>query len=375
MAIKKDYYDVLGVPRSATEEEIKKAFRKLAFEYHPDRNKEDGAEAKFKEVNEAYQVLSDQEKRASYDTYGQAGDMFGGRGFQGSDFAGFGDIFDAFFGGAAARGQRAPQKGRDLQRDLTITFKEAVFGCQKDIDLERVEFCPDCGSTGCETGTKPQKCPQCNGAGQVKRVQQSIFGRFVNVSTCDHCRGQGSFIAQPCKQCRGQGRIKQQRRVPVDIPAGVDNGYNIRISGQGDMGVNGGPPGDFYLSLHVKSHPFLQRTGDDIHYELPLNIAQAVLGDEVVVPLLEGKHTLKIPPGTQAGRVFRLKGKGVANVERGGRGDQIVTVSILTPTSLDDNQQRLFKELLRTLPKPPPPPENGQEEKSGVFQRIFGDKP
>lgn len=373
MTTKKDYYELLGVPRGATEEDLKKSFRKLAFQYHPDRNKDDGAEARFKEINEAYQCLCDPEKRSNYDTYGHAGDSMSGGGFQGAEFQGFGDIFDAFFGGAGARGQRGAQQGRDLRSDISISFKEAVFGCRKDIEVQRVEYCQDCGGTGCEPGTKPQRCPQCNGAGQVKRVQQSVFGRFVNVSTCEACRGQGSVITQPCKPCKGNGRVRQQRTISVDIPAGVDSEYQIRVSGQGDVGVNSGPPGDLYLGLKVEPHPFFIRKGDDIYYELPVNIAQAALGDEVEVPTLESKQTIKIPAGSQNGKTFRFRGKGVAHVKGGGRGDEIVTLSVTTPTDLDDNQQRLLKELFKTLPKTPPPSDNGHEEKSDLFHRIFRD--
>ncbi len=374
MAIKRDYYEVLGVSRDCSEEDVKKAFRRLAFQYHPDRNREDGAEAKFKEINEAYQVLCDAEKRSNYDTYGDAGGASVGQGFGGTEFSGFGDIFDAFFGGAGGRAQRAAQKGRDYRCDLSISFKEAVFGCRKEVTIQRVEFCSTCGGSGCEPGTKPQKCAQCNGAGQVKRVQQSVFGRFVNVATCDRCQGLGTIVAQPCQGCRGNGRVRQDRPISVEIPAGVDAEDRIRITGEGDVGFNGGPPGDIYVTFNIEPHPFFSRKGDDIHYELKINIAQAALGDEVEAPTLEGKHTIKVPAGTQNGKTFRLKGKGVAHVKGGGCGDEIVTVAIQTPMGLDENQQRLLKELLKTLPRPMPPSENGQEEKSGILHRIFGEK-
>lgn len=375
MAVKRDYYEVLGVPRNASDEEIKKAFRHLAFQYHPDRNKGDGAEEKFKEINEAYQVLCDQEKRANYDRFGRAEDVLGGRGFEGFGFGGFGDIFDAFFGGATARAQRVPQKGRDLRYDLSLSFREAVFGCQKEVEIERAEYCPDCRGTGNEPGYKPQRCPECNGAGQVKRVQQSIFGRFVNICTCERCHGEGTIIAQPCTGCQGKGWLRQRRSLTVDIPAGVDGDYQIRMPGEGDVGRWGGSSGDLYISLAVEPHPFFQRKGNDIFYELPVNFVQAALGDEVEVPTLEGKHKLKLVHGVQAGKTFRLKGKGVSHVKGGGRGDQIVTVTVVTPTELSEEERRLLKELGKTLPKPVPDAGGTEaEERDGLLHRIFGDK-
>ena len=356
MAIKQDYYEVLGVPRSASTEEIKRAFRKLAFQHHPDRNRETGAEEKFKEINEAYQVLSDPEKRSRYDRYGRA-DIE--RGFPDFGFGGLGDIFESFFGGFGTpfgrTAQRVPQKGESLQSHLTLSFKEAVFGCSKEAEIQRIEFCPSCHGIGSEAGTNPDTCPDCHGTGQMKRVEQSIFGRFTHISTCSRCAGTGSVIANPCRQCRGKGRIRVKRKVKIDVPAGVDNGYRLRVEGEGNAGLYGGSPGDLYVSLSVKSHSLFLREGSDILYELPINFAQAALGDEVRVPSLDGKVDLGIPPGTQNGRAFRFKGKGVPRVDGRGRGDLVVKVDIITPQHLDKKQRSLFGELARVLPRTEPP--------------------
>ena len=365
MATKRDYYDVLGLGRSASEEEIKRAFRRLALQYHPDRNKEDGAEGRFKEINEAYEVLSDPDKRASYDRFGHVGEGFG-RGFEGFDiFRGFGDIFDAFFGGATTATRRGPQVGADLRYGLAISFEEAVFGCEKEIEIRRIENCSLCHGVGSEPGSQPSRCPECNGTGQVRRVQRSVFGRFVNVTTCDRCGGDGRVITDPCHQCRGSGKEEKERRIALKIPAGVDDGSQIRLSGEGNAGSWGGGPGDLYVSLSVREHPFLKRRGDDILYDLPINFAQAALGDDVEVPTVESPVTLKIPQGTQTGRIFRLREKGVPHLRGGGRGDQLVMVHVVTPQSLDEEQRRLVKELAKTLGKATMP-----REEKGFFQRI-----
>jgi molecular chaperone DnaJ len=356
MAIKQDYYGVLGVPRNASDEEIKRAFRKLAFQYHPDRNKELGAEEKFKEINEAYQVLSDPEKRRMYDRYGQV-DIEGG--FPDFGFGGLGDIFESFFGGFGTpfgrTAQRVPQKGDSLQSHLTLSFEEAVFGCKKEVEISRIEFCPSCHGIGSEPGTNPETCPDCRGTGQVRRVQQSIFGRYTSTITCSRCRGNGTVISNPCSQCRGRGRIKVKRKIRVNIPAGVDNGYRLRLDGEGCVGLYGGPPGDLYVTLSVKPHNLFHRDGSDILYELSINFAQAALGDEVRVPSLDGKVDLKIPPGTQNGKTFRCKGKGIPYIDGKGRGDLLVKVSVITPQHLDKNQRRLFEELANVLPRTEPP--------------------
>jgi len=353
MAIKQDYYEVLGLPRNATEEEIRRAFRKLAFQYHPDRNKEPGAEDKFKEINEAYQVLSDPEKRRSYDRYGRVATEGS---FPNFGFGGLGDIFESFFGGFGEppfgrTAQRAPQRGNSLQHHLTLSFEEAVFGCRKEVEIQRIEFCPLCHGIGSQPGTNPQTCPECSGVGQVRKTQQSIFGRFTHITTCPRCEGSGTIITNPCPQCRGRGRIKIKRKLVADIPAGVDDNHQLCLKGEGDAGLYGGTPGDLYITLSVKSHDLFRREGVDILYKLPINFTQAALGDEIDIPSLDGKVGLKIPPGTQSGKVFRLKGKGISYIGNKGRGDLIVEVQVVTPQRLDGKQRQLFEELAKTLPK------------------------
>src|SRR5215469_15490833 len=300
---KRDYYEVLGVSRNASDDEVKRAFRRLAKQYHPDANKEQGAEARFIEINEAYEVLSDQQKRAAYDRYGHAaaaGSM-GGAGF--ADFSSFStDIFEMFFSGATGTQRRSgPQRGADLRYELTITFEEAVFGCQKEIELPRWESCSTCKGSGAQPGTSKTRCSNCQGSGEIRRVQQSIFGQFVNVTVCDRCRGEGSVITTPCEKCRGQGRVRNNRRVVVNIPAGVDDGINVRVTGEGEVSSRGGAPGNLYVVLTVKQHPFFKRQGNDIHYELPVSFTQAALGAEVEVQTVDKKSTLlKIPAGTQS---------------------------------------------------------------------------
>ncbi len=346
MSVKRDYYEVLSITRDATGEEIKKAFRKLAFEYHPDRNRNDGAEEKFKEVNEAYEVLSDPDKRAAYDRFGHGGgEGIFGRGFEGFTFGGFGDIFDAFFGGETTATRQAPQRGADLQYSITITFEEAAFGCEKEIGISRAENCSLCRGVGCKPGSQPSRCPACNGSGQVRRTQQSIFGRFTNITTCSQCHGEGRIITEPCPQCRGTGREKCQRSILVKIPGGVDDGSQIRLRGEGEAGARGGPSGSLYVTLSVAQHKLFTRDGDNILYELPINFAQAALGTEVEVPSLDGKTKLKIPAGSQTGKVFRLKDKGIPHLHKNGRGDQLVMLVIVTPEKLTDKQRQLFQEL------------------------------
>jgi molecular chaperone DnaJ len=356
MAIKQDYYELLGVPRNASAEEIKRAFRKLAKMYHPDRNREPGAEEKFKEINEAYQVLSDPEKRNRYDRYGRV-DVEGG--FPDFGFGGLGDRFESFWGGFdtifGRTAQRVPQKGDSLQSHLTLSFEEAVFGCNKEIEIPRIEFCPSCHGIGSEPGTNPETCPDCRGIGQVRRVQQSIFGRYTHITTCSRCGGRGTVISNLCSQCQGRGRIKTKRKIRVPIPAGVDEGYRLRLDGEGSAGLYGGPPGDLYVTLSVKLHNLFHRDGSDILYELSINFAQAALGDEVRVPSLDGKVDLKIPPGTQNGKTFRCKGKGIPYIDGKGRGDLLVKVVTTTPQHLDKNQRHLFEELAKVLPRTEPP--------------------
>lgn len=369
-ANKRDYYEVLGVSRSATEEEVKKAFRRLAKQYHPDANKEQGAEARFIEVNEAYEVLSDPQKRAAYDRYGHAGVGNGMAGAGFSDFSSFSsinDLFETFFAGATGTQRRAgAQRGADIRYELTITFEEAVFGCQKEIDLPRWETCTNCRGNGAQPGTSTTRCPACQGTGEVRRVQQSIFGQLVNVTMCERCRGEGRIITTPCEKCRGQGRVRNNRRVVVNIPAGVDDGINVRVTGEGEVSSRGGTPGNLYVVLTVKPHPFFKRQGNDIQYELPISFTQAALGDEVEVPTVDGKSTLlKIPAGTQSGRSFRLKGQGVPVVHSTARGDQHVIVKVVTPTNLTAEQKQLLEEFARLERE-----QNEQNDKN-IFRNLF----
>jgi len=349
MSSKRDYYEVLGIEKGATNEEVRKAFRKLAFQYHPDRNRDHGAEDKFKEVNEAYEVLCDPNKRATYDRFGHTGTDFFDQGFEGFDF-GFGSIFDAFFGGATSTARQAPQRGTDILHDITITFEEAAFGCEKEITISRTENCSVCHGLGAKPGTQPEKCPECNGAGQVRRVQQSIFGRFTNITTCPKCHGEGVIITDPCPQCHGKGKEKVRQNIKAKIPAGVDEGSRICFNGGGDIGSRGGPSGDLYMTVAVEPHPFFTRDEDNILYELPINFAQASLGSEVDVPTLGGSSTkLKVPAGSQTGKVFRIKNEGISHLHGRGRGDLLVRLFVVTPEKLTKEQRRLLEELAQTL--------------------------
>ena len=351
---KQDYYDVLGVARNAGADELKKAFRRLAMRFHPDRNQEVGAEAKFKEVNEAYEVLSDPEKRAMYDRFGHAATQGGAdgfaRGFEGFGFGGLGDIFDAFFGGAQSRTQRGPARGADARRSLTLAFEEAVFGAEKEFEVQSAELCSVCNGMRAEPGTEPERCTQCGGSGEVRRTQQSIFGQFVNVAMCDRCRGEGRVVTHPCKNCRGVGREKRRRKLSVNIPAGVDDGSQMRLSGEGEIGSHGGPRGNLYLQLHVKPHEVFRRDDDDLILDLDLNFAQVGLGDEVDVPTIDGQpHALRIPAGTQTGETFVVRGKGVPHLRGGGRGDMIVHVNVVTPKNTTKEQKELLKQLAASM--------------------------
>jgi len=349
MTTKLDYYDILGVPRNAGPEEIKKAFRRLAMKHHPDRNKDPGAEERFKEINEAYEVLADPQKRSAYDRFGHAGiDGPFGRGFDGFDLGGFGDIFDAFFGGTAAR-RRQPQRGPDLRLKLTLTFEEAVFGCEKELDIPRHEPCSVCKGLRAAPGSEPEKCPACGGSGEVRRVQRSIFGQFVNVAACDRCRGEGRVITHPCRHCRGTGREKKTRKLQIRVPAGVDSGSQMRLSGEGGMGSHGGARGHLYVLFSVLDHQLFERDGDSVVYTLDVNVAQAALGDEVQIPTLNGERPLKIPTGTQNDHLFVLKKQGVPHLRGDGRGDMIVRVRVVTPTQLNEEQKRLLSQLKESL--------------------------
>ncbi|WP_416210017.1 molecular chaperone DnaJ [Anaerolinea sp.] len=349
----RDYYEVLGVPRTATPEEIKSAFRNLARQYHPDVNKSPDAEEKFKEINEAYAVLSDAEKRAAYDRYGHAGlnGMGGMPDFSTIDLS---DIFEELFGFGMGMGSRrasrnAPRRGADLNTTLTLTFEEAVFGCEKEVEFTRDEICSSCRGSGAEPGTRPQRCVTCGGRGEVRQVRQTILGSMVQVITCPTCNGSGEVIDSPCRTCRGRGLERKTVRKAVAIPAGIDSGQQIRLAGEGQPGVNGGPNGNLYIEIQVKPHAYFRRKQDDILLKLNINIAQATLGAEVEVPTIDGKTTLSIPPGTQPGKVFTLKGKGVPHLRSNGRGDQLVIINVEVPTRLTQEQRRLFEQLAQTL--------------------------
>ncbi len=366
MSAKRDYYEVLGVPRSATEDDLRKAFRRLARQYHPDVSKEPGAETRFKEINEAYEVLSDSQKRAMYDRFGHAGQQPGFEGFTG--FGGFADIFESFFGGTASQRRRSPQRGSDLRYELELTFEEAVFGCEKEIQLPRWESCADCSGSGARGGAEAARCPSCNGTGEQRRVQQSIFGQFVNVVMCSRCRGEGRVITDPCPTCRGQGRVRKSRKVMLKVPAGVDSNSQLRLTHEGEASPNGGPPGDLYVVFNLKPHQHFEREGNDIHYELEVDFPQLALGDEVLVPTIEGKARLKIPAGTQSGKVFRLKDKGVPRLQGTGRGDELVHVRVVTPSDLSARERELLQELAQL--RRGNGRSDGHSEEKGIFDKV-----
>jgi molecular chaperone DnaJ len=363
MATKRDYYDVLGLPRGASADDIKSAYRRLAKQYHPDVNREAGAEDKFKEVNEAYAVLSDDQKRAAYDRYGHVG--VSGSGFGAPDYTNFGveDIFESFFGSfggmRSGAARRAPRRGPDLRHDLTISFEEAIGGVDKEIEFTRDELCPACKGSGAEPGTSPTRCATCKGTGEVRQVRQTFLGSMVSATTCPTCRGTGEVITSPCHTCRGRTQVQQTRRRTVAIPAGVDTGTRVRIPGEGEPGINGGPHGDLYVFLNVAPHKYFRRQGDDIVLEVAINMALAALGGEVQVPTVNGAEKLKIPAGTQPGTVFQMRGRGVPHLQRGGRGDMHVVVTVATPTHLNGEQKKLLKDLARQLGNEAVPQERG----------------
>ena len=372
MTDRRDYYEVLGVGRSATQEEIKKAYRQLARKYHPDVSDVPDAEARFKEINEAYEALSDPEKRTTYDRFGHVGP--GGLGF-GFDF-GFRDpfeIFEEIFGqgfGFRTSTRRGPRRGADLRYDLHLAFEEAVFGCEEEIEVTRYETCPECKGSGAEPGTSPVRCSECSGTGQVRRVQRSILGSFVSVTTCPVCQGEGETVPLPCSRCSGKRQVYITRRLSVTVPPGVDHGTQIRLAGEGEIGERGGPRGNLYVVLAVEPHPIFQRRGDDVLVELQVNVAQAALGAEVKVPTLEGEEKIPIPAGTQSGTVLRLPKKGVPHLRQNGRGDELVLVRVAVPTKLSREQRSLLQELGKTLE-----PEAVWKEKHGFvdeLRELFG---
>ena len=359
MADKRDYYEVLGVPRTASADEIKKAYRKKAKENHPDLHPGDKeCEARFKEVNEAYEVLSDPDKRSKYDQFGFA--AFDPSGFQSSaeGFGGFADILNDLFGGGfgggfggfgggfgTTRNPNAPQRGENVRSAVGVSFQEAAFGCKRELDVQKVEECDVCHGTGCEAGTTPEICPDCRGSGVVMRTARTPFGMMQTQDTCPRCGGSGKIIHHPCSACRGKGQVRRQRKIKVDIPAGIDDGQTISLRGLGGAGRNGGPAGDLLVTVGVRNDTEFERDGNSVLYELPISIVQAALGAEVEVPTLDGKVKYNVPEGTQSGTVFRLRGKGIPYLRGGGRGDQFITVRVVTPKNLNGEQKDLLRKL------------------------------
>ncbi len=351
---KRDYYEVLEIGRGASDTDIKKAYRKLAKQYHPDVNPGDKtAEAKFKEVSEAYEVLSDNQKKSRYDQFGHAGvdpNSFGGAGagFGDFDFGGIGDIFESFFGGGgfgrSSRSRSGPQKGTDLKYSLEITFEEAAFGTEKEITINRNETCTSCKGSGAKEGTSPTTCKHCNGTGQVQYKQSTPFGQFVNVKACDVCRGEGKIIVNPCPTCNAKGKVRKTVKKKVGVPAGIDDGQTLSMRGEGDPGLKGGPTGDLYITINVKPHAIFKRQGNDVVCEMPITFTQAALGAELEVPTLDGRVKYDIQEGTQTGSIFRLKGKGIPHLRGNGRGDQYVKVEIDVPKKLNEKQKELLRE-------------------------------
>ena len=364
---KRDYYEVLGVSRDASDSELKSAFRNLARKFHPDVNDAPDAEEKFKEINEAYGVLSDADKRAAYDRFGHQGvrGPNGGPGFETVDFSDFADIFgDMFgFGGFGGRsrtaGRTAPRRGADLQYQVVISFKEAVFGTEKEIEVTKDERCETCGGDGAKPGTSPQTCQECQGRGEVRQTRQTLLGSMVQVTTCPVCGGRGQVIKEHCPTCSGSGKVRKTRRKKVTIPAGVDDGTRIRLAGEGQPGDNNGPPGDLYLLVRVRPHKYFRRRDDDILLDLNVNVAQATLGAEVKVPTVDGDVKLKIPAGTQPGKIIRMRGKGVPHLRRDTRGDQLVIVNITIPKNLDQEERELFEKLAEKMDSKVLPQERG----------------
>jgi molecular chaperone DnaJ len=349
-----DYYETLGVPRDASQEDIKRAYRSLARKYHPDVSDEPSAEDKFKDVNAAYEALSDPEKRSMYDRYGK--DVPSG--FGGFDFGGMRDPFDIFaevfgnlggFGGFGRSSRSGPRRGSDIRSGLVISFEEAAFGAEKKVDVQRQEACPTCKGSGAASGTSPETCPECRGSGQTRQVQNTLLGSFVNITTCPQCQGKGTVVKTPCHECHGSGRVHANRHIQVSIPAGVDDGVTIRLTGQGEPGELNGPNGNLYITLNVKPHDFFKRRGNDVILEMKVNVAQAALGDTVTVPTLEGDRKITIPEGTQSGAIFRLRELGIPQLRGRGRGDQLIVTQVAIPTKLTVEQTDLFKQLSGTL--------------------------
>lgn len=369
MVTQRDYYEILGVPRNASADDLKGAFRKLARQYHPDVNKAHDAEERFKEINEAYAVLSDPEKRSAYDRFGHAG-LNGMGGMPDFTTVDFSEIFEEFFGFGSSRRQRnGPRRGADLSYTIELSFEEAVFGVEKEVEITRDETCNVCRGSGAEPGTSPTRCANCGGRGEVKTVRQTFLGSMVQVATCPTCNGKGEVIQTPCKNCRGRGIERRTVKKVVPIPAGVDNDIQIRLAGEGQPGVNGGPNGNLFFKVVVRPHKFFRRRENDILLDLSINIAQATLGAEVEIPTVDGTTKLRIPPGTQPGKVLSLKGKGVPHLRGGGRGDQLVIINMEVPTRLSSEQRDLFEKLAGTLGSEVLPQEKGFID---LLRDVFG---
>lgn len=374
----RDYYEILGIQRNATQVEIKAAFRKLAREYHPDVSKHEDAESRFKEINEAYEVLSTDEKRARYDRFGHAGVNNGGFGGAGAGAGSpFEEIFEEFFnnfGGARAAGnrRRGQRAGADRRVDVTVTFEESIFGIEKEVTFERLESCEVCHGNGAEPGTQPVRCTNCNGTGEVRNVQQTFLGPMVQVGTCQRCNGRGEVISTPCHHCNGAGKLRTQTTLNVTIPAGVREGLQVQIRGEGDPGDSGAPNGNLFVVIHVQEHEFFKRKENDIVLEMNINVAQAALGDKIIVPTVDGDVELVIPAGTQSGKVFRLRGRGIPRLRtdgtNSGRGDQLVYIVVEIPSKLSDEQRQIFEQLASTLGREVQPQKNNGK---GFFDRVI----
>ena len=370
MAEKRDYYEALGVEKNASEGELKKAYRKLAMKYHPDQNPGDKtAEEKFKEINEAYEVLSDPEKKARYDQYGFAGvdPNFGAGGGFGGGFDGFdlGSIFGDFFGGGSSAHRRnGPARGQNLGVDVTITFEEAAFGCEKEITFGRIEPCSTCSGSGCQSGSQPETCSRCGGRGTIRTTQNFMGMAMQSESPCPTCGGKGKLIKDPCNVCKGKGKVRRNKTLKVSVPAGIDHGQSFRLRGEGNCGTNGGPSGDVLVTVSVKKHAIFERDGANVLCEMPITFTQAALGAEIEVPTLDGKVRYSIPEGTQTGTTFRLRGKGIPYVGYKNRGDQYVTVVVETPTKLTKEQKDLLRKLDDSMD------EDGQPKRKGFFEKL-----
>ena len=366
----RDLYEVLGVERGSSDADIKRAFRKLAQQWHPDVNAEAEAQERFKEINDAYQILSDPERRQRYDTFGRAGvdGAAGGAGAGFEGFGGFGDIFDAFFGGAAAAGGSArrgrPQPGADLRYDLRLTFEEAVKGTEKEVEFRVLQRCETCLGSGAKEGTEAVTCPQCQGRGEVRSVRQTMLGQMVNVSACPRCHGDGKVVETPCTTCKGDGRTERKRSLRVTIPAGIDEGHQIRLTNEGEVGPRGGPPGSLYVAVHVAQHPTLKRDGTELYHEATISIAQAALGTKISVPTVDGDEEVEVKAGTQPETEIRLRGKGVPHLRRtGARGDLHVLIDVRVPTKLSKKQRELLEAYAR---------EGGEEVGGGGLREKLG---